>query len=250
MQKKWVMANWKMNGSKEMLSHYIAKLNQYIEIKPGVEAVIFPPALYLPYVQEHAEKHRYAWGSQNVADEKTGAYTGEIAANMLYEYGVTYVLVGHSERRQLFSESPDLIAKKFHLVKDCGMIPVFCIGETLEQYQQGFTADVLLAQIQALSIDKRLDFERAIIAYEPVWAIGSGLTPTQEEITTTLETIKRIISALDDDALIPPILYGGSVSPTNIAMINQIKACQGVLVGGAALKVEQFLEIIECITCY
>ena len=250
MKKKWVMANWKMNGSKEMLNHYISRLNQYAEFKPELEVVVFPPMLYMSYFQDHANKDNYCWGSQNVAYEKSGAFTGEVAASMLKEYAVSYVLVGHSERRHVFAESADLIAKKFYLVKDCGMIPVFCIGETLEQYHKGLTDLVLLEQIQALCVDKRLDFERAIIAYEPVWAIGSGLTPTQLEIKNTLQAIQRIIAELDDKAKIPPILYGGSVSYSNITMINEINECQGVLIGGAALNVEQFLEIIQCITCY
>ena len=250
MKNKWVMANWKMNGSKEMLGHYISRLNQGLDAKSGLDIVVFPPALYLSYFQEYANARQYAWGAQNVAYEKTGAFTGEISANMLKEYGTSYVLLGHSERRHVFAEHPNIIAKKFHLVKDCGMIPVLCIGETLAEYQQGLTESVLQQQLQALIVDNSLAFEGVIIAYEPVWAIGSGLTPTQLEIKETLQAIQKIISGLDNQAKIPPILYGGSVNHTNIAMINEISECQGVLIGGASLKVEQFLEIIQCITCY
>lgn len=244
------MANWKMNGSKEMLSNYISNLNENLNLNPKLDIVIFPPALYLPYFQDHANAKLYSWGAQNVAYEKLGAFTGELAVGMLQEYATSFVLVGHSERRQVFGESSNLIAKKFHLVKDCGMIPVVCIGETLEQYQQGLTNFVLQEQLETLIVDNQLKLDNVIIAYEPVWAIGSGLTPTQLEIKKTLKEIQRIITLLDYQAKIPPILYGGSVSQANIAMINEIDECQGFLIGGASLKVEQFLEIIQCITCY
>jgi len=131
------------------------------------------------------------------------------------------------------------------------MIPVFCVGETLEEYQKGETEKVLREQLQALSLNNLpIDFTGSIIAYEPVWAIGTGLTPTQAEIQGTIRAIQALISELGKKLDIPPILYGGSVNRSNIDMINEISECQGVLVGGASLKVEQFLEIIQCITCY
>jgi triosephosphate isomerase (TIM) len=244
------MANWKLNGSREMLSHYITSLNHHENFKPKKEVVIYPPAIYLPYFQENANSNSYSWGAQNVSSEKSGAFTGEIAGEMLKEYGVSYILVGHSERRHVFAEPLNLIAKKFHLVKDCGMIPVVCIGETLKDYQQGLTQSVLQEQLQTLKIDNQLNFQNVIIAYEPVWAIGSGLTPSKLEIKETLQAIQRLVSELDNQTKIPPILYGGSVSHSNIEMINEIDECQGVLIGGASLNVEQFLEIIQCITCY
>ncbi len=244
--KKWIMANWKMNGSLAMVDDYIKFLQQSFEAD-GTELVILPPAIYLSKFQ----KTGISLGAQNVSAEENGALTGEISAPMLKELGCQYILVGHSERRQLFSEDDEFIAKKFHKVQEHGMTPVICIGETLEQYQAGKTLERLSKQLYSLK-QKRADFsfKKCIIAYEPVWAIGSGLTPTNKEIAHIMQKIREIVAEIDVNASHIPTLYGGSVNENNIAMINAIENCDGVLIGGASLKVKQLLEIVECITCY
>lgn len=240
------MANWKMNGSLSMVDDYIKVLVQS-KLSPDVSLVVLPPTIFFSEFQNKG----ICIGAQNVCAEENGAFTGEISVEMVREFGCEYVLVGHSERRQLFGENNDLIAKKFYKVQEQGLIPVICIGETLEQYQTGRTLEVLRKQLYSIT-QKRADFsfKKCIIAYEPVWAIGSGLTPTADEIAYVMQKIKEIVAEIDVHAMHVPTLYGGSVNERNIAMINSIENCDGVLIGGASLKVKQLLEIVECITCY
>ena len=244
MKKKWVMANWKMNGSKEMVDGYISELQQH-SWDNQLELVIFPPMIYL---QQFMGKNLHV-GAQNVSSESSGAFTGEVSARMLKELDCDYVLVGHSERRQNFKEDNAIIAKKFHIVKEHGMMPVICIGETLKEYQLGKTRDVLKLQLECLNKDADFSFKECIIAYEPAWAIGSGLTPTRHEIAQVFEDIQNILYELKSAFLDVPMLYGGSVNEINIQMIDSIENCSGVLIGGASLKVKQLLEILKCITC-
>jgi|LauGreDrversion4_2_1035121.scaffolds.fasta_scaffold135598_2 triosephosphate isomerase len=240
--KKYIMANWKMNGSKPMIKAYIEQLEQH-PTNESTQRVIFPPYVYL----DQFNGSPVLYGGQNVSAEITGAYTGEISVAMLRECGCQYVLVGHSERRHIFKENDEFIAKKFHIVKEHGIIPVFCIGETLQQYEAGKTEKVLRSQIYSLKTAD-FSFKQCIIAYEPVWAIGTGLTPNQQEIAKVFANIKKIIWELTQETDIP-LLYGGSVNEKNVPMINEIKDCSGVLVGGASLNVNQLLEIEKCITC-
>jgi triosephosphate isomerase len=247
MTKKWVMANWKMYGSKEMIEQYVDELGHHAK-KTSVELVIFPPVVYLDFFKQYLSKGSFTLGAQNVASELEGAYTGEISVPMLKELSCKYVLIGHSERRNIFNESPEILSKKFHIVKEHGMIPVFCIGETLENYQQKKTKEVLRFQLESLLKTADFLFEKCIIAYEPVWAIGTGLTPTHDEIKHVFSDIKEIIKDMSPKTTDIHMLYGGSVNEKNISMINSIETCSGVLVGGASLKVKQLLEIIKCIT--
>ena len=244
MKKKWVMANWKMNGSIEMVDGYISELQAHAWDK-HLELVILPPMIYL---QQFMGKSLHI-GAQNVSSESNGAFTGEVSAKMLKEVNCEYILVGHSERRQSFKEDNAIIAKKFHIVKEHGIIPVICIGETLEDYQLGKTRDVLRLQLQSLNKTADFSFKECIIAYEPAWAIGAGLTPTHHEIAQVFEDIQNILHELEVEFTDVPMLYGGSVNEINIQMIDSIENCSGVLIGGASLKVKQLLEILKCITC-
>lgn len=243
------MANWKMNGSLPMVKEYIHFLNQKYQADSDLDLVVFPPSIYLPLFANSADGLKYYWGGQNNGAEKSGAFTGEIATSMLKDFDCRYILIGHSERRYLFQEDEKILAKKFHLAKEYGMIPVFCIGETLEQYKSGHTKQALEAQLEPLKRLTKLSFKDTMIAYEPVWAIGSGLTPTAQEIEQTLFAIKDILNQMDEKADNIPLLYGGSVIQENAQIIAEIKPCQGLLVGGASLKVEQLLEITQCIIC-
>lgn len=246
MKKKWVMANWKMNGNQRMVAEYLQELNQ-ARLSEEINLVIFPPVIYFNDFQQHADMTRYSLGAQNAAAEAEGAFTGEIAAPMLTEFGCRYVLVGHSERRQLFKEDELSLAKKLHIVEEHGMIPVFCIGETLDEYQQKQTKYVLIKQLETLAKNTAFSDKACIIAYEPVWAIGTGLTPTEQELRNVFAELKEILNNMGT-AYKQPLLYGGSVNEKNIAMISCIEHCSGTLIGGASLKIEQLLEIIKCIT--
>lgn len=246
--KKWVMANWKMHGDLNMVRHYIQMLNK-APINEQVQVVIFPPAIYLPEFMHRAQGQDYAWGIQNIYSKDKGAFTGELSAGMAKEFGAQYVLIGHSERRHIMQEDESLIANKFYLAKEYGMIPVVCIGETLEEYKNKETRNVLKRQIESLKINDAFSLEKSIIAYEPVWAIGTGLTPEPEEINQAYLDIREILSNIDKEYQDLPLLYGGSVNSKNIEAINNIREGQGVLIGGASLKVEQLLEITQCIVC-
>lgn len=242
------MANWKMNGGLQMVRNYIQQLNQS-ELGSKNEWVVFPPAIYLPEFHISADSSKYKWGAQNIYSEANGAYTGETSVSMIKDFNAQYVLIGHSERRHIFKEDEKLIAKKFQIAKEYGMIPVICIGETLEQYKNHQTREVLKKQLKSLKIDDAFSFEKSIIAYEPVWAIGTGLLPTPEEIKKVFIDIRNILKEIDPKHIHTPLLYGGSVGLENIRAINAIDEGQGVLIGGASLKIEQLLDITQCIVC-
>lgn len=246
--KKWVMANWKMHGSKALVQRYISALHKQ-QVNQNLELVIFPPAIYVPEFDKNAHKINCKLGAQNIYAQPDGAYTGEISAAMIKEYNCQYALIGHSERRLIFGEDEKLIAQKFQLAKDCGIIPVVCIGETLAEYESKKTIDILSRQLKSLKINDAFSLEKSIIAYEPVWAIGTGLTPSSEEIAEVFFEIRKILHDLEQNSSKIPLLYGGSVTLENIEKINNIADGQGVLVGGASLKIEQLLEITQCIVC-
>lgn len=249
MRTTWVMGNWKMNGSKAGVE---ALLTALVRSFPDTQAscVVFPPAIYLPLVQSLLSGSRIAWGAQNVFTKDEGAYTGEHAVSMFLDYGCRYVLVGHSERRQIFQESEKFIAEKFHQVKEHDMIPVLCVGETLEEREKGLTEQVLERQIRAVFSDSETDFKRCVIAYEPVWAIGTGKTATPEQAEEVHVFIRDIVSRVNSqDALSLPILYGGSVNEKNARALFSMPNIDGGLVGGASLQAESFLEIVKCTNC-
>jgi triosephosphate isomerase len=213
--------------------------------------VVFPPAIYLPFVQERLQTTPIQWGAQNVHSKDSGAYTGELSISMLKDYGCRYVLVGHSERRALFQESEKFVAEKFHHAKDHAMIPVFCVGETLDQRQRGLTEQVIEQQLHALTFGGSHAFQNCILAYEPVWAIGSGQTASPEQAQEVHAFIRAWVASLDSDAgAALSILYGGSVNEKNAHALFSMSDIDGGLVGGASLNGHSFLEIIKCINSY
>lgn len=243
MRPKIVAGNWKMNGDKALISGLIEELNNGLE--PGDECIVFPPMVYLPHTQQSiGDNSAIGLGVQNFYPATSGAYTGECALNMATEFGVRYALVGHSERRTLFAESDEFIAKKFHHAKESGIIPILCVGETLEQREQGLTEQVIERQIEAVMQAGPLD--TAIIAYEPVWAIGTGKTASPEQAQLVHEFIRSLLKG-ENLAQTMPILYGGSVNEKNAEALFAMPDIDGGLVGGASLKINQFLEIIKCI---
>lgn len=246
-RQKIIMGNWKMQGTLESIE---LLLNEILSDLPLLDmtCAVFPPSVYLPFVQKKLLGTSVAWGAQNMYPYASGAYTGEVSPLMLRDFGCRYVLVGHSERRQLFKEDEKIIAKKFHCAKEYGMIPVLCIGETQKERDEGKTFDVISRQLLSV-VDKQMQsFDQCLIAYEPVWAIGTGYTATPEDAQGVHAHIREIISQVDPkSAESLSILYGGSVNEHNINSLMRMPDIDGGLVGGASLQAHQFLDIIKCI---
>ena len=251
MREQLVMGNWKMNGSQKSIIQLLDELkSMMLNIDVLCTCVVLPPLIYLALVRERLINTRIQWGAQNVFSKNEGAYTGEHSASMLKDYHCRYVLVGHSERRQFFHEDVKFVAEKFHQVKDHDMIPILCIGETLEEREKGLTEQVLESQMKAIYRNPRADFQQCVIAYEPVWAIGTGQTATPDEAESVHAFIRSIVAQYSpDDAIRLPILYGGSVNEKNAQALFSMPNVDGGLVGGASLSAQQFLEIVKCINC-
>ncbi len=222
-----LVANFKMNHTRASTRAYINKLNE-IELAPNMRLFLFPPATALDKYESIA-----TIGAQNAYAAKSGSYTGEIGLEQLEEFGIETLLLGHSERRHIFNETQELIAKKFAFYQEQGFEIVYCVGETLEQREAGTTFRSIKHQFDG--IDRA--YEKLIVAYEPVWAIGTGKSAKAEDIEEVLEFVSQITPA--------PLLYGGSVKRGNIAEILSIAKCDGVLIGSASWNVEQFITMIE-----
>ena len=224
-----VAGTWKMHGSRASIA---ALLDALVQEKPSGCAVCVP----FPYLEQVSQRLRgspIAWGAQNVSEHAQGAYTGETSAAMLAEFGCRYVIVGHSERRQLYGETDAQAAAKFAAVKSAGMTPIFCVGETLQERDAGRTEDVVARQLGAV------DFKDGVLAYEPVWAIGTGRTATPEQAQAVHAFLRKKVPAQT------PILYGGSVKPQNAAAIFAMPDVDGGLIGGASLVAKDFLDIVR-----
>ncbi|RUR11232.1 triose-phosphate isomerase [Legionella septentrionalis] len=248
MKQTMVMGNWKMNGSAQTVSQLLKDILQILPGNMDAQCVVFPPAIYLPLVQSLLANTSLSWGAQNVYPREAGAYTGEISAPMLRDYHCRYVLIGHSERRHLFHEGEKFVAEKFHHVKDHDMIPVLCVGETLEERKQGLTEDVITRQLLAVTQSGSHVFRNCIVAYEPVWAIGTGQTALPEQAQEVHEFIRSLVAQYDQEgAQKLTILYGGSVNDENARTLFAMPDIDGGLVGGASLNAQQFVEIVKCI---
>lgn len=248
MRKKIVAGNWKMNGRTDFIKGLLAALSETLQSRTLAECVVIPPAIYLPLVQNCLENRGIAWGAQNVYPKDSGAYTGELSAPMLTDYGCRYVLVGHSERRQLFAEDAKFVAEKFHHVKEHGMIPILCVGETIEEREQGRTEQVIAAQFRAVAEKTTQAFAGCVIAYEPVWAIGTGHSASPEQVQQVHERIRALIAEYNEkDANAVSLLYGGSVNENNARALFAMPDVDGGLIGGASLNARQFVEIVKCI---
>ncbi len=245
MRRKIVAANWKMNGSTELVHDLVGKLRSGLgALDNAAEVVIMPPAVYIGAVQDTLADAQVAVGLQNVARFSSGAYTGEIAASMAADVGCRYALVGHSERRQLFGESDDVVAEKAALVLEEGLTLILCVGETLEERERGDAEKVVCSQVAAgLARVAAGHTESLVIAYEPVWAIGTGQTATTEDAQAMHGAIRRKLEELDFPAEEISLLYGGSVKPDNAAALFSQPDIDGGLVGGASLSADDFLEI-------
>lgn len=249
MRTPFLMGNWKMHGSIEFIQQLLALLKK--GFKSEAEMVVFPPAIYLPLVADILKETSIAWGAQNVYMKDQGAFTGEISVPMIKDYDTRYVLVGHSERRHIFYESEKMVTEKFHHVKEHDIIPVLCVGETLAEREQGLTSAVLTQQIKAVAEGRAHSFKNCVVAYEPVWAIGTGKTASPEEAQIAHALIRELVSTYsEDDAIDLPIVYGGSVNEKNARALFEMPDVDGGLVGGASLDANIFLEIMTCINYY
>jgi triosephosphate isomerase (TIM) len=247
MRKPLIAGNWKMHGSKSFVKDYLSEIKQNISEIPGVELVIFPPFVYLEQVSQLLAGTVIKWGAQNVYQAAKGAFTGEIAPYMLKEFACDYVIVGHSERRQM-GETNENVAEKFYFAADSGIRPVLCVGETLEQRKANQTHAVIADQLSPILFDEERSqyLSEAVIAYEPVWAIGTGLTAVPHQAQDVHEFIReqvRNVNKFLAEKLC--ILYGGSVKPNNAAELFAMPDIDGGLIGGASLNANEFLEIAK-----
>lgn len=246
MNQQMVMGNWKMNGRLENIEILLGDLKSLLSKSQQAQCVVFPPSIYLPKVQTLLSDSAIRYGAQNVYPADSGAFTGELSCPMLQDFQCRYVLVGHSERRHLFGEDENFVAKKFHHAKDHDMIPVLCVGETLTERERGLTESVIKSQLAAVMRDRNDVFNRAVIAYEPVWAIGTGKTATVDQAQEVHAFIRGLIAKHATDRV--TILYGGSVNESNARALFSMPDVDGGLVGGASLNARQFVEIVKCIS--
>jgi triosephosphate isomerase len=247
MRKRIIAGNWKMNGQLHQVTQLVQELNHLIRFEISAEVVITPPAIYLPLVSDLINNFMKL-GAQNVYPKDSGAYTGELSGPMLKDFNCTYVLVGHSERRLFFTESENFVAEKFHHVKEHGMIPILCVGETLLERETGQTEQVIAKQLLAVSENNKNCFQNCVLAYEPVWAIGTGKTATPEQAQEVHHYIRTLVGEINDnDACQLTILYGGSVNEHNAKALFSMPDIDGGLIGGASLNAKHFVEIIKCI---
>ena len=243
MRRKIVAGNWKLHGTRDFATNLVSEIAK--SPVQGVDLVVLPPLPYLGDLIEDFEGTPLAFGAQDVSSNEQGAYTGEVSASMLVDVGARYGLVGHSERRQYHGESSELVALKFQAAVKAGLQPILCLGEGLDDREAGRVEAVIAAQLQPVLEQVGVEaFANAVIAYEPVWAIGTGRTATAGQAQAVHAYIRSLIAAHDAtiaDSL--PILYGGSVKPGNAAELFGQADVDGGLIGGASLVSADFLAI-------
>jgi len=239
----FVGGNWKLNGTKESIKVLVDGLNAGKRPdKSRVELLVAPPVLYLPFVRENLSGD-YHVSAQNCWKEKFGAFTGEISIEQLKDFGINWVILGHSERRNIFGESSELIGEKTRAALDAGLFVVFCCGELLAERESGKTEEVVYQQISVIKNIKNWD--SVVIAYEPVWAIGTGVVATPEQAQEVHVALRNWLATnvSHEVAGKTRIIYGGSVNAKNSTTLAQQPDIDGFLVGGASLKAAEFLEI-------
>lgn len=248
MRKTLIAGNWKMNGSTAGIKQLLQNLLQHRESFHSIEMAVFPPYVYLELVNQYLQGSPIVWGAQNVSSEAAGAYTGEISTGMLKEFHCHYVIVGHSERRTLFGETDQQVAAKFTAVLKAGLRPVLCVGETAQERESGTTLKVIERQLAAALelADNSPHLSQAVIAYEPVWAIGTGQNATPAQAQVVHEAIRAKLEKHNAGlGAAIRIIYGGSVKAENAKELFMKADIDGALVGGASLQAEPFIEIAK-----
>lgn len=246
-RKPLVIGNWKMHGTQASAAALLQSLQQGTKHIAHTQIAVCAPFPYLPLCAEQLRGSAIHWGAQNVSEHAQGAYTGEVAAAMLADFGCRYVLVGHSERRTLFAETDDQVLAKIRQALAVSLVPVLCVGETLAEREAGVTETVIARQLHAaLHHLAAEELQQLVVAYEPVWAIGTGKTATPEQAQAVHAFIRRAWAEHQPDhSTALPVLYGGSVKADNAALLFAQPDVDGGLVGGAALDPEQFCAIIN-----
>jgi triosephosphate isomerase len=245
MRQPLVAGNWKLNGSLNSISELISGIQELLPSVKNAELAVCPPYIYLSHVQKLLEGTDISLGAQDCSNQESGAYTGEIAAAMVKEFACKYIIIGHSERRHIYGDTNDMVATKFaHVIKN-SLTPILCVGETLQDREEGHTEVVIFKQINAvLDLFGIEAFRNAVIAYEPVWAIGTGQVATPAQAQEVHEVIRLTLGAQNKDiAANIRILYGGSMKPDNAQELLQQPDIDGGLIGGAALKADDFIGI-------
>jgi len=244
MRKPFVAGNWKMNASKESVNKLVMGILSGMS-NVSSEVVICAPFPYLSQVEALITHSQVRLGAQNLNTNMSGAFTGEVSADMIKDFGAQHVIVGHSERRSFYGETNTIVAEKVKAALDSGLIPLFCVGETLEQREAGETESVVAAQINTVADLVGIDaFLNIVVAYEPVWAIGTGVTASPEQAQEVHAFIRQLLANNNYDvAQQTPILYGGSMNAANAKELIACADIDGGLIGGASLKPEDFLQI-------
>lgn len=245
MRKTIVAGNWKMNGTSESIKALLDVITDGAMKIDGLVTLVCPPAVYLSQVVDQIADAPVAVGAQNVSEQSKGAFTGEWSLEMLQDLGCGYVILGHSERRSLFGESDMIVAEKVAATLEAGLVPVLCVGETLGQREAGDALAIVNSQISAVLQRVGIEgFSSAVIAYEPVWAIGTGLTATPEDAQAVHAAIRAQLAEKDVKiAENLSILYGGSMNAANAVELLAQQDIDGGLIGGASLKADEFLTI-------
>jgi triosephosphate isomerase len=249
MRRRIVAANWKMNGSLDLVNTLVGSMpNELAALDKDVEVVIIPPALYVAHVAATLSNSSAGLGVQNIAQWQSGAYTGELSAAMARDVGCGYALAGHSERRSIFGETDADVAQKVEQALHAGLSVIVCVGETLAQREAGLASDVVGAQIkEALKEVSGASWQQVVLAYEPIWAIGTGETATADDAQAVHASMRRVLEGMGAPASRISLLYGGSVKPDNARELFSQPDIDGGLIGGASLKKVDFLAICRAV---
>ena len=247
MRTPFIAGNWKMNKTISESEAFIDALKN-LPAKSEVESAVCAPFIHLPSLVAKAKDLEVGIGAENAHYEASGAFTGEVSVDMLDDLGVDYIIIGHSERRELFNETDETVNKKAHAILNTGIVPIICVGESDEERESGIAASRVESQVEkaleGLSSD---DVKKSVIAYEPIWAIGTGKSATKEDANEMCGVVRKKVEALYDEETAEAIRiqYGGSVKPANIKEYMSEAHIDGALVGGASLEADSFLELLE-----
>ena len=241
MRRRLVVGNWKMNGGLAANARLLGRLASEWAGAQSRELAVCVPAPYLAQAQATLTGSAVAWGAQDVSEHRQGAYTGDVSASMVAEFGCRYAIVGHSERRQLHGETDSVVGAKARAALDAALVPIACLGETLAERERGETGAVIGRQAAALIAALGADLARIVVAYEPVWAIGTGRTASRDQAQAVHAALRAQLAAAGGENV--PLLYGGSVKAANAAALFAMPDIDGGLVGGASLDADEFLTI-------
>lgn len=246
MRRTFIAANWKMNGTQSSVRALLSTLLSRPFSQKNTEVAFLAPSIFMPLLEITLKNSPFLYGGQDLSEFQRGAYTGEISGEMLKDAGCTYVIVGHSERRTLFHDTDDRVAEKFKAAQASGLIPILCVGETLKQREAGQTEAVIAKQLQIVLECVGIEaMAKAVIAYEPVWAIGTGQTATPAQAQAVHQFIRKQLSNLNPTiAHALQIIYGGSVKPDSAADLFAQADIDGGLIGGASLNADDFYRIM------